>query len=390
MTPTAGTPNGPSDAVEPTDASGLASEARGAGPVRSEDAFDVAAVDTWLRARTRLPDDGLPEVRQFAGGVSNLTYLLHYPGRDLVLRRPPAGQKAAGSHDMHREYDIQRMLAPSFPAVPRMVGYGSDESILGSPFYVMAHVSGLILRGDLPTGVELSPQAAHDLALGMVNALADLHSVDIRASGLNTFWRGPGYVRRQVSGWSQRYRAALTDDVPEAEDVLGWLTANQPEDVADRLIHGDWRLDNLVLDPDDLSTVRAVLDWEMATVGDPLMDLGAALAYWVQSDDDPVFQMFRRQPSNLPGMPTRDEIVAHYLDRTGLSLPEVGWRFYEVFGLFRLAVIAQQIWFRYRAGQTTNPAFAQFGAAVNYLVARAQGIIAATEQVPRDYSGGPQ
>ena len=358
------------------DADARTREDRGAGPVRDEDAFDVAVLDSWLRDRTQLPDSSLPEVMQFGGGVSNLTYLLRYPERDLVLRRPPTGQKAAGAHDMQREYDIQRMLAPSFPAVPQMVGYESDESILGSPFYVMAHVPGLILRGDLPPGVELKPREAHELALGMIDALADLHSVDIRASGLDTFWRGPGYVARQVSGWSQRYRAALTDDVPDGEVVMSWLADNQPADVADRLIHGDWRFDNLVLDPDNLSIVRAVLDWEMATVGDPLMDLGAALAYWVQADDDPIFVMFRRQPSDLPGMPTREEIVAHYLDRTGLALPEVGWQFYEVFGLFRLAVIAQQIWFRYRAGQTSNPAFAQFGAAVNYLIARALGIIA--------------
>jgi aminoglycoside phosphotransferase (APT) family kinase protein len=161
---------------------------------------------------------------------------------------------------------------------------------------------------------------------------------------------------------------------------MAWLDAHQPADVAARMIHGDWRFDNLVVDPDDLSRVRAVLDWEMATVGDPLMDLGAALAYWVQADDDPVFQMFRRQPSNVPGMPTRDEIVAHYLRRTGLALPPTGWRFYEVYGLFRLAVIVQQIWYRYRAGQTTNPAFAQFGAAVNHLIARATGIIAQPNQ----------
>ncbi len=351
----------------------------GAGPVREEDAFDVAAVDAWLR--TLLPElaAGLPAVMQFSGGASNLTFVLRYPGRDLVLRRPPAGQKAAGAHDMHREYELQRLLAPSYPAVPHMVGHCSDDSVLGSQFYVMDHVPGLILRGDLPEGITLDPPTARGLALGMFDALADLHSVDVTGTGLDEFFRGPGYVRRQVEGWSGRYRAAYTDDVPDAEDVMAWLAAHQPEDVGARLIHGDWRFDNLVLDPDDLSRVRAVLDWEMATVGDPLMDLGASLAYWVQADDDPVFQAFRRQPSNVAGMPTRDEVVAHYLHRTGLELPAVGWRFYEVFGLFRLAVIALQIWYRYRAGQTRNPAFAQFGAAVTYLVARARGLIAETE-----------
>ncbi len=344
-------------------------------PVRSEDAFDVPALDAWLRGRVDLPA-GLPEVRQFRGGASNLTFLVRYPDRDLVMRRPPAGHKAASAHDMRREFEIQRMLAPWFPAVPEVLGYTDDPAILGSEFYVMTHVPGLILRGDLPAGLTLEPAAAHDLALGMFDSLADLHSVDIAASGLDAFWRGSGYVRRQVEGWSGRYRAAITDDVPDAEDVMSWLDAHQPDDVAARMIHGDWRFDNLVVDPEELSNVRAVLDWEMATVGDPLMDLGASLAYWVQADDDPVFQMFRRQPSNVPGMPTRDEVVAHYLDRTGLALPAAGWRFYEVYGLFRLAVIAQQIWYRYRAGETTNPAFAQFGAAVNHLVSRSERIIA--------------
>jgi aminoglycoside phosphotransferase (APT) family kinase protein len=354
---------------------GARDDVPGAGPVRAEDAFDVTSLDTWVRQRVDLAP-GLPGVRQFVGGASNLTFLLRYPDRDLVMRRPPAGHKAASAHDMHREYEIQRMLAPWFPAVPEVMGYTDDPGILGSTFYVMAHVPGLILRGDLPTGLALEPQAARDLALGLFDSLADLHSVDIATSGLDTFWRGQGYVRRQVEGWSQRYRASLTDDVPDAQDVMSWLDAHQPEDVEARMIHGDWRYDNVVLDPDDLSAVRAVLDWEMATVGDPLMDLGASLAYWVQADDDPVFQMFRRQPSNVPGMPTREEVVAHYLDRTGLALPITGWRFYEVYGLFRLAVIVQQIWYRYRAGQTTNPAFAQFGGAVNYLVGRSRTLIA--------------
>jgi len=240
----------------------------------------------------------------------------------------------------------------------------------------MAHVPGLILRGDLPAGLVLDPSRARELGLGIFDSLAELHSVDIAASGLDTLFRGDGYVRRQVDGWSRRYRAARTDDVPDAEGVMAWLAAQQPDDVAARLIHGDWRFDNLVLDPDDLATVRAVLDWELATVGDPLMDLGASLAYWVQADDDASFQLLRRQPSNVPGMPTREEVVEHYLQRTGLTLPEAGWRFYEVYGLFRLAVIIAQIWYRYRAGETTNPAFAGFGAAVNQLVARAEVVVA--------------
>ncbi len=341
----------------------------GAKPVREEDAFDVEALHGWLSEQ--VPGlDGPPQVRQFSGGASNLTYLLRYPDRDLVLRRPPRGHKAASAHDMHREYDVQRRLRPHFPAVPEVLVYAQDVGGIDGEFYVMTHVAGVILRAELPEGHTLTPGGARELGLGVYDLLGELHSVDVEQAGLSDLYRGSGYVRRQVEGWSRRYRAARTDDVPDAEDVMAWLDRHKPQDVGARLIHGDWRFDNLVLDADDLSQVRAVLDWEMATVGDPLMDLGASLAYWVQADDDDIFQLLRRQPSNLPGMPTRAEIVEHYAARTGLPVPD--WTFYEVFGLFRLAVIIQQIWYRYRAGQTTNPAFAHFGGACQYLVARCQ------------------
>lgn len=346
-----------------------------AKPVRDEDSFDVSAVHNWLADRVSdiASATAPPEIAQFPGGASNLTYALGYPSTALVLRRPPVGTKAAGAHDMHREYELQRRLRPWFPQVPEVLAYcAAEDSPIGSEFYVMRRARGMILRADLPAGLQLEPAAAHGLATGIFTLLADLHSVDVDDAGLREYYRGPGYVARQVGGWSGRYRKALTPDAPSAEDVMAWLDANQPDDVAACLIHGDWRFDNMVLDPDSLE-VNAVLDWELATVGDPLMDLGAALAYWVQPDDDEVFQMFRRQPSNVPGMPGRDEIVATYLDRTGFAMDS--WTFYEVYGLFRLAVIAQQIWYRYAAGQTTNPAFQQFGPAVHYLVGRCQTLI---------------
>jgi aminoglycoside phosphotransferase (APT) family kinase protein len=197
-----------------------------------------------------------------------------------------------------------------------------------------------------------------------------LHAVD--ATILAELNKGEGYVQRQVEGWSKRYRNALTDDVPNGEKVMAWLDANQPADVDSCVIHGDWRIDNVVFDLQQARIV-GVLDWELATVGDPLMDLGSALAYWVDRDDEPAFASLRRQPSHLPGMPTREEFVARYLQLSGRSCAD--FTFYEVFGLFRLAVIIQQIWARYRAGQTTNPAFAGFGDAVNTLINRAEGRI---------------
>ena len=334
--------------------------------VREEDRFDVAAMHAWLRSYINI--DELPEVLQFRSGASNLTYLLKYPGRELVLRRPPVGTKAVSAHDMKREYLIQSRLKPVYPLVPSMIALCEDHLIMGSDFYVMDRVVGPIFRRDIPK--EVSAQDISVMADSLINGLVQLHAVD--PSILAELNKGPGYVQRQVEGWSKRYRNALTDDVPNGEKVMAWLEANRPDDVASCVIHGDWRIDNVVFDLKQARIV-GVLDWELATVGDPLMDLGSALAYWVDRDDDPAFAALRRQPSHLPGMPTRDEFVAKYLEKSGVRCAD--FTFYEVFGLFRLAVIIQQIWARYRAGQTTNPAFAGFGDACNTLINRAESLI---------------
>jgi aminoglycoside phosphotransferase (APT) family kinase protein len=333
-------------------------------PVRDEDRFDVERMHQWLQPFIGV--DVLPEVQQFRSGASNLTYLLQYPDRELVLRKPPAGMKAASAHDMKREFLIQSRLQPVYPLVPSMVAMCDDQSVMGSDFYVMERVVGDIFRRDVPEGV--TPADVSVMADSLINGLVQLHAVD--ATILAELNKGPGYVQRQVEGWSKRYRNALTDDVPNGEKVMAWLEANRADDVASCVIHGDWRIDNVVFDLKQARIV-GVLDWELATVGDPLMDLGSALAYWVDRDDEPAFAALRRQPSHLPGMPTRDEFVAKYLEKSGVRCDD--FTFYEVFGLFRLAVIIQQIWARYVAGQTTNPAFAGFGDAVNTLINRAEG-----------------
>ena len=335
-------------------------------PVRDEDAFDIEKVHSWLRNYLDLKE--IPEVQQFRSGASNLTYLLSYQEKDLVLRRPPIGTKAVSAHDMKREFLIQSRLKPVYGLVPKVIALCEDHSILGSDFYVMERVNGEIFRRDVPP--TLTKEDISVMATSLVAGLAQLHSVD--ASILAELNKGAGYVARQVEGWSKRYRNALTDDVPDGEVVMNWLAKNKPEDVASCIIHGDWRIDNMVF---DLSQKRlvGVLDWELATVGDPLMDLGSALAYWVDRDDDIEFASLRRQPSHLEGMPTRKEFVAKYLELSGRQCDD--FTFYEVFGLFRLSVIIQQIWARYRAGQTTNPAFKGFGVGVNILINRAQGLI---------------
>lgn len=339
--------------------------------VRPDDAFDVAAVDAWLRERV----PGLtsaPVVRQFSGGASNLTYLLSYPERSLVLRRPPAGTKAGSAHDMAREYDLQARLRPSFRYVPEVLALCQDPAVLGADFYVMETIDGTVLRARAPE--PFPAPVARALGERAVDVLAELHAIEPVAAGLGDYSRGDGYVRRQVSGWIRRYRAARTWNVPSFNRVMRWLETEQPPDAGSCLIHNDFRLDNLVLAPGDLTDVVGVLDWELATVGDPFMDLGSSLAYWVQADDPRTMRLLRRQPTDAPGMPTRREVIDRYCARTGRSIEN--WTFYEVFGLFRLAVIAQQIYYRYHHRQTTNPAFRNYWLMVGYLDHRCRSLVA--------------
>jgi len=343
-------------------------------PVRAEDGFDVAAVEAWL-GRGRIE-----EVRQFPGGASNLTYLLRMADPvqpELILRRPPSGTKARGAHDMSREYRIQAALGPVFPQVARMVSYAAEaESPIGAELYVMERVVGVIPRKEF--GFEISPEQVDALCGAAADTLVALHAVDVQqVPDLAALNRGEGYVARQVAGWTKRFADARTDDTGDWSDIMAWLEGRQPADVGQCLIHNDYRFDNMVLDEHDPTSIVALLDWELATVGDPLMDLGGCLAYWVEPDDDEFFLMFRRQPTTAPGMWSRQEFVSYYCERRGFDLGPEKWRFYEVFGLFRLAVIAQQIWYRYFHKQTTNEAYAVFGPAVGYLEQRCRRLIGA-------------
>lgn len=362
--------------------------APGAAPgrpaMRPGEELPVATVHAWLAARVpALRDAPLPEVTQYAGGASNWTYRLHYPGiDDLVLRRPPAGRKAKSAHDMGREFRVQQALRPYFPYVPEMVAYCDDPAVVGAEFYVMRRIAGIVPRARFPAGVRLDPAAARALSERFVDTLAALHRIDPAQSGLAGLGKGQGYPRRQIEGWIARYDEARTWNAPRFRRVAGWLRARVPEDVATCVVHGDFRLDNLVLDPADPTRIVGVLDWEMATLGDPLMDLGNSLAYWVEAGDDPVARATRRQPTDLPGMLTRREVVARYFAASGIA-PRP-FAFYEVYGLFRLAAIAQQIYYRYHHGQTRNPAFRRLWLVTHYLEWRCRRVIraAAREEAP--------
>ena len=272
---------------------------------------------------------------------------------------------------MKREFFIQKTLHPQFPITPKVIALCEDQSITGSDFYVMQKIDGVIFRRELPSGVSLTEQEITLIGDLVINGLVSLHHID--ATPLAQLSKGPGYVGRQVEGWSWRYRNALTSDVPDAEILMRWLDQNQPADVASCVIHGDWRLDNLVFNLDKAPSLVGALDWELATIGDPLMDLGSSMAYWIDHSDEAAFANLRRQPSHLPGMPTRKEFIESYLAKSEWGTAD--FTFYEVFGLFRLTVILQQIWSRYVGGQTTNPSFAGFGDAVNLMVNRAMRMI---------------
>jgi aminoglycoside phosphotransferase (APT) family kinase protein len=346
----------PSRPAAPTEADEVAD----ASSVRTEDAFDIDRLCTWLGEH----DLGLtarPEVLQFSGGASNLTYLLRFPHQDLILRRPPGGHKSSGAHDMSREYRIQHALRPVFDYVPRTVGLCEDTEVIGTPFYVMERIPGHIPRQEFPAEMSLTATETTDLCTGALDVLIDLHQLDPASAKLDWLFKGEGYVGRQLRGWSERYRQAKTPDVGDLETVMTWLADNQPTDDRSCLIHNDFRFDNIVFDRNHPHAPVGLLDWEMATVGHPLMDLGGALAYWIEADDEPEMHQFRRQPTHVAGMLTRSEVVDYYCRRMGIGLTDREWGFYEIFGLFRTAAIAQQIYYRYYHGQTTNPAFQSFG-----------------------------
>jgi aminoglycoside phosphotransferase (APT) family kinase protein len=321
--------------------------------VRPGEELDIAALEAYLRAH--LPDAAGPvEVRQFPRGFSNLTYLVCAGDRELVLRRPPFGAQVRGGHDVVRECRLLQALHPVYPQAPRPLLCCDDEAVLGAPFYLMERVEGVILRDRLPAGVALDPETMRGVCLAAVDTLADLHAVDWRAAGLEGIGHPEGYVERQVAGWAGRWEKAKTDEVPEMDAAAAWLAAHCPGESGAALVHGDFKYDNLVLDPADLARVRAVLDWEMATVGDPLLDLGTTLGYWAEADDPPELKMFGI--THLPGNLDRQDVVERYAARTGRDVS--GIVFHYVHGLFKVGVICQQIYARFQAGKTRDPRFA--------------------------------
>jgi len=332
--------------------------------VRDGEQLDTDKLGEYLR--THLPDESGPlVVEQFPSGFSNLTYLLRLGERELVLRRPPFGNRVKSAHDMGREFRVLSKLSGVYELVPQPLVYCEDEEVLGAPFYVMQRCQGVILRSPKQQKYDLEAATLRGLGESFVDNLAALHAIDFEAAGLGDLGKPEGFIERQVAGWTKRYQQARTDDFPEMENMARWLADHLPPSSGVSLIHNDFKFDNLVLDPQDLTKIIAVLDWEMCTLGDPLLDLGVSLSYWVQKDDEPALKEFIAGPTNLPGNLTRREIVRRYEEVTGQDTS--GILFHYCFGLFKLAVIVQQIYYRYAEGHTRDPRFAGLNRTVESL-----------------------
>ncbi|WP_437308120.1 phosphotransferase family protein [Sorangium sp. So ce388] len=330
---------------------------------RPGEGLDVAALAGWLRASA--PERrGAIEVAQFHGGYSNLTYLVTVGGREMVLRRAPDAAEGRGARDVMREYDVLARLCEVYPLAPRPICRCDDRSVIGAPFYLMERRRGLVLRRQLPAGLALGVTEARRLSEVFIDTLAHLHSIDGEAAGLTRLTASEGYAGRQVREWILRYKRSAVDSQVDMADVARWLEAELPPDGAAAMIHNDYKYDNLMFDPGDLTRVVAVLDWEMGSVGDPRMDLGTALAYW-QERDDPGHRLLAVGPTYLPGSLTRRQLVERYEQRTGRQVARAVY--YYVFGLFKVAVIAQRLHERYLRGETRNPRLAGLGRHVTLL-----------------------
>ncbi len=336
---------------------------------RADERLDTERLRPFLE-RSFPGKTGPITVLQFQRGHSNLTYLVQMGPRSAVLRRPPFGVTVKSAHDMKREFTILSAVQGFYPKAPRPIAFCEDEQVLGARFYLMERVEGIVFRGETPPpGVAFTPEVLRQCSTALVDNLADLHAVNFNAAGLSSLGHPHGYVPRQVQGWTDRYAKAKTNEIPEVDSAASWLAANLPAESQPALIHNDYKYDNVMFDPKDVSRICAVLDWEMATIGDPLMDLGGLLGYWIDPDDPREFRARPYGPTFLRGSLSRVQIVARYAQRTGRVPASV--LFYYVFALFKIAVILQQIYKRFVEGKTRDPRFGTLLQSVRLLSAQA-------------------
>jgi aminoglycoside phosphotransferase (APT) family kinase protein len=333
--------------------------------IRVGEELDLSKLQPYLRLHFP-EEDGPLQFRQFPCGHSNLTYSIQFGARELVLRRPPFGSKVKSAHDMGREFRVLSKLHPAFTLAPKVLFYCDDDSVLGAPFYVMEPIHGIILRRQPPPGLDFSPEKARALSKSFVENLVRLHRVDYVAAGLADLGKADGYLERQVRGWIERYYGSKTHDFPEAEKICPWLQQHLPVTRAVSLVHNDYKYDNLVLHSADITRIVGLLDWEMCTIGDSTTDLGTALAYWIDSTDPGEIQENRWGPTNYAGSLTRSEIVEYYAQKNGDDVSDIA--FYLALARFKLAVIVQQIYFRFQQGLTRDERFAAMPGTIRMLL----------------------
>jgi len=338
--------------------------------VRAGEELDAAKLEAYLR--TQVPGlDGEMEILQFPGGHANLTYCIRFGERELVVRRPPLGPVAPKSHDMAREFKVLTALDGIFAPAPKAYALCEDPSIIGATFIVMERCRGTVPRGEVPADLDVAPDARKRMCWALVDTLADFHSIDYRAAGLADLGRPEGFAERQVEGWKGRFDAAKHEESPEFYAHYEWLRANLPKSTRASLVHNDYKFDNTMFERGNPDKIVAVLDWDMTTLGDPLMDLGTLLGYWIEANDPPL-----RAPGAAmtaqPGFATRAELAERYAERRGIDVATIDW--YEAFALWKIAVIIQQIYIRYVRGQTQDERFAQLGTRVPYLVKLARAV----------------
>lgn len=333
--------------------------------VRPDERFDAEALAEWMAKADGLPE-GVPAVTQFSGGKANLTYLLSFPsGTELVLRRPPLGPLAEGSHDMTREHRVLSRLWRSFDRAPRAVALCEDPAVIGAPFFLMERRPGVVVRGQVPErfGGGHDPNANRKLSEVVIDTLAELHAVDPGSCDLGDLGHPDGYLDRQIDGWSRRWESARFEKIPVADEVARWLADQMPASPAPTLIHNDWRLDNMAVSRDDPGVCVAVFDWDMCTRGDPLTDLGTLMGTWFNPGEAP--PELSMMPTTASGWMGRDAAVERYARLTGDDLGSVRW--YLVFGAWKMGVILAQIHIRWLRGQTKDDRFATLGEGAKHL-----------------------
>jgi aminoglycoside phosphotransferase (APT) family kinase protein len=328
-------------------------------PVRASEQLDWDRLAAYLRRELDL--SGEMQVSQFPGGHSNLTYDLAFGDYELVLRRPPFGPVPPRAHDMARECRVLAAVHPHFPLAPKPLLLCEDTSVIGAVFYVMERRRGVVIRTEEPPGLDEALRGR--ISASMIDTLAGLHAIDVAAHGLDALGKPQGFVARQIRGWTERWHGSKTSDVPDMEWLAEWLgTRIPPDPTRPALVHGDYKLDNVMLDRDDLARLAGVFDWEMSAIGDPLVDLGILLCYWVHAagGNDAIPGVTTR-----PGWFTRDQIIARYAETSGADVSNLA--LYEVFAVFKLAVVIQQIYARFVRGQTDDPRFEPLGRQVDKL-----------------------